>query len=184
MNNVMIDLETLAFDYDAVFPTIGACLFEPTTGEIGETFYRVIDWQSALDFGRTVDQKVLKWWMAQEPEAKAEILKDGDTIEQVLFDFGQWLPDDAIVWGNGPTFDIAKLETAYTKYLGIDMIPWEFHAIRCCRTIRDLCDPMITPQSIPFTGIKHHALHDAIHQAKYVSAMWQWLRPTQGKNNG
>ena len=32
--------------------------------------------------------------------------------------------------------------------------------------------------SMPFVGNQHNALDDAIHQAKYVSAIWQKLVPT------
>ena len=37
MNNVMKDLETIGNDYDGIFTAIGACVFDPNTGEIGDT---------------------------------------------------------------------------------------------------------------------------------------------------
>ncbi|WP_249537761.1 3'-5' exoribonuclease domain-containing protein, partial [Escherichia coli] len=33
--------------------------------------------------------------------------------------------------------------------------------------------------TIPFEGERHNALHDARYQAKYVSAIWQKLLPSQ-----
>ena len=176
MKHVMIDIETLGLAVKSTFTNIGAVMFDPNTGEIGEKFYQAIDWDSSFAAGRTVDQSVLKWWMSMDDDALAEILQDGEQLRDVLYSFGEWLPEDAIVWGNGATFDISKLESAYGDMFGKDMIPWEFHAVRDCRTIRDLAEPWIKVEDISFEGIKHHALYDAIHQAKYVSAMWRTLR--------
>lgn len=52
-----------------------------------------------------------------------------------------------------------------------------FYNERDVRTIVDLgqsigFDPK---RDMPFDGIKHDALADAIHQARYVSAIWQLL---------
>lgn len=172
--NVMVDLETLGRDYDAVFTNLGACMFDPLTGEIGDTYYQAIEWQSSIDAGRTIDAGTLHWWMSQDEEARKEILMPGLTLDWVLADFAAWLPatDDLRIWGNGPNFDIGKLETAY----GIAKIPWPYYAPRCVRTIRDLAEGIVDKNDVPFEGIKHHALHDAIHQASYVSRMTIALR--------
>ncbi|MFM4127453.1 3'-5' exonuclease, partial [Klebsiella quasipneumoniae subsp. similipneumoniae] len=53
--------------------------------------------------------------------------------------------------------------------------PWEYWNDRDVRTMVELgqaisFDPKTT---IPFEGSRHNALADAIHQAHYVSAIWQ-----------
>lgn len=172
MNHVMIDLETIGNDYDGIFTTIGACEFDPETGEIGRTFYESINWESAVEAGRTITPSTVKWWMAQTESARAEIVKEGLDLKVVLRLFAEWLPEDAIVWGNGPTFDIGKLETAFGYY----SIPWKFYNIRCVRTIRDLAEGLVDRDAIPIDGEKHNALSDALWQARYVSEMWRALR--------
>lgn len=172
MKHVMIDLETIGNDHNGLFTTIGACTFDPDTGEIGKQFYESINWESALAAGCTVTPDTIKWWMTQSEEARAEIVKTGINIDSALHLFKEWLPDNAVVWGNGPIFDIVKLESAYGYY----NVPWKFYNVRCVRTIRDLAKGKVNRDDIPFEGVKHNALDDAIHQAKYVSAMWQALR--------
>ncbi len=170
--HVMIDLETIGNDYNGIFTTIGACVFYPETGELGNTFYKHINWESAVEAGRTITPATIKWWMGQPEEARAEIVKEGSDIQEVLQSFAMWLPENPIVWGNGPTFDIGKLENAFGYY----NIPWKFQAIRCVRTIRALAKGRVDRALIPFEGVRHNAKDDAVHQAIYVSSMWQALR--------
>lgn len=170
---VMVDLETLGRDYDAVFVSIGACEFDPKTGEIGRTFYQNVDWQSSLDEGRTLDAGTLEWWMSQEKEALGAILAPGIPLVEALLNFAEWLPvsEDLGIWANGPNFDIGKLETAY----GIKNIPWPYWSPRCVRTISQLAEGLVGKHDMPFEGTQHNALDDAIYQATYVSKMYQAL---------
>ncbi|MFM2590025.1 3'-5' exoribonuclease domain-containing protein [Vibrio sp. TBV020] len=46
MKNLMIDLETMGNSSNAAIVSIGACFFEPSTGEIGEKFSRIISLES------------------------------------------------------------------------------------------------------------------------------------------
>jgi len=181
----MIDLETIGDDYDGVFTTIGAVMFNPESGKIGKTFYESVNWESAIEAGRTVTPKTIKFWMSQSDEARAEIVKDGKPLEVVLNDLRRFLPTDCIVWGRGPTFDISKLENAYGFY----NIPWNFRNIRCVRTVADIAEGLVERDDFEFAGEKHNALDDAIFQATYVSAMLQALKravseSTTGEDDG
>ena len=56
-------------------------------------------------------------------------------------------------------------------------MPWQWWNDRDVRTVVELgkaiaFDPK---RDMPFEGTRHNALADAIHQAKYVSAIWQKL---------
>lgn len=172
MNNAMIDLETIGNDYNGIFTNIGVCMFDPETEEIGPVFYRAVSWESSVEAGRTITPDTIKWWMGQDELARQELLRDGEPLGKVLEDLRDFLPGDVKVWGNGSNFDIGKLETAYGYY----NIPWKFWNIRDVRTVVDLAEGLVSRKDIPFTGTKHNALDDAIHQAKYVSKMIKALK--------
>lgn len=175
-NHVMIDLETLGIKTDAIVLEIGAVVFDITTGEIGNKFNATIDMQSSIDAGRTIDSPTLNWWMSQPIEIR-EIVFSGETPFSLALDrFYNWFPEGAYVWGNGPSFDISKLESAYEALNGPESYPWKFYNVRCVRTIRDLTKDVIDRNDIKIHGFKHTALADAIWQAKYVSKMYQVLK--------
>ena len=175
MTHVMIDLETLGTTSRSAWISIGAVCFDPDTGVIdtGNAFYRNVDWDSALR-GREVSGDTLKWWMRQDPAAKDAVIHAGWPIEAVLTALSEWLPEGCVVWGNGSSFDISMLEDTYHQY-GVT-VPWKFWNVRDVRTVVHLAQGLVERGSVPFEGTKHNALSDAIHQAKYVSAMWQALR--------
>jgi len=176
MTHNMIDLETLDTKPSAAFITVGACQFDPDTGEIGKTFYKRVDWGGAMDGGRTVSPETLKWWLAQSDGAREEICKDGEPLQIVLDDLRGFLGRGAIVWGNGATFDISILEHAY-KFKA----PWQFWNVRDVRTIVDLSSHLVDKRTLKFQGTAHNALDDAVHQARYVSNMWQLLKKGSGQ---
>jgi hypothetical protein len=174
MNNVMIDLETLGLTPNAAFISLGACRFSPETAQIGDSFYERINWETAMD-GREVTPATLRWWMQQGDDARLEIIKPGRNMKDVLDSLYFWLGSDCVVWGNGSTFDISILEDAY-RQCGIN-IPWKFWNVRDVRTVVDLAKGLVDKNDVAQEGTAHNALGDAVYQAKYVSKMWQALRP-------
>jgi len=182
MNHVMLDLETMGQGNNAAIVAIGAVFFEPTTGEIGDTFYRKIDLGSAAQFGE-IDPSTVLWWLKQSDEARAEITSnDAVELKHAIVDFTVWLHakceriNNRVVWGNGSSFDNVILSNAF-KALGYGK-PWRFWNDRDVRTVVELgrtlkgFDPK---RDMPFKGTAHNALDDAIHQAKYVSAIYKAL---------
>lgn len=176
MNHIMVDLETLGVQQDSIFISLGACRFNPNTGEIGEKFYERIDWDSSLAVERTVDASTLKWWLVQSAPARQEIIKAGKPLKEVLQRFGKWaLTQESFLWSNGVGFDISMLENAYRKIFG--QLPWEYWNARDVRTIRDLTGDKIDINRFNKNRrTVHNALDDAVYQATYVSAMWQLLK--------
>jgi len=177
MNHVMIDLETLGTAQDAAIISVGACRFDVMTGEIGDTFYRRVDWDSALKT-RSVTGSTIKWWLQQSKDAISEIVAPGLGYSEVLWSFSDWIrtttPGADRVWGNGSTFDISILENAFReKELPM---PWHYWNTRDVRTIADLASHLINKHEIPFEGTAHNALDDAKHQAKYVAAMYAAIK--------
>lgn len=179
LNHVMVDLETLGTKPDAAFISIGAVRFDPETGDIdnAHSFYRRIDWDSAVNTRlkkRTIEPSTIKWWMAQGADARKEILYSGEEYTKVMGDFYSWwvsFGGEMSIWGNGSTFDVSILTDAFNYNP-----PWQFWAARDVRTVVDLARGIVERDSIPFVGTQHNALDDAIHQAKYVSAMVMALR--------
>ena len=175
----MIDLETMGISNNAPIMSIGACFFDPKTGEIGNTFHEQVNLESANEYGATFDPSTIIWWMKQEDDARSKFYNnhEAQSIHEVLTIFNEFITKTTNTryvkpWGNGATFDLGILSNAY-----YGKTPWMFYNERDVRTIVDLgqsigFDPK---RDMPFDGIKHDALADAIHQAKYVSAIWQLL---------
>lgn len=182
LKNLMIDIETLGTRPNAPVTTIGACFFDPMTGEIGPEFYRKIDMVDAMRFG-SADADTIRWWLTQEREAQSELVKGKDLLADVLKDLAAFYNKgkDASVWGNGPTFDITILEYAYGKCLGLKA-PWPFWNVRDVRTVVQLAEGLVTkPGAFHEKGVAHNALDDCIFQIGYVSKMWQALRGVSQK---
>ncbi len=182
--HLMIDLETMGKKSNAPIVVIGAVFFDPQNGEIGPTFYIVISLVDAMDTGAVPDGSTIEWWLAQSSEARSAILVDQVKLVDALIQFREFIneySDEKFVqvWGNGATFDNTILRTSYER-LNIPC-PWRYYNDRDVRTIVELGKTIgfDARTVIPFEGVRHHALDDARHQAKYVTATIQKLIPNQ-----
>ncbi len=184
MNHLMIDLETMGTDASAPIAAIGAVFFEPSTGHTGARFYERVDFVTDISMGAVPDGETIKWWLKQGSEARAELVADGalriwDALTK-LRDFIEEhaLPNDLEllqVWGNGASFDCVLLRAAYGR---CDLeVPWKWWNDRDVRTVVEMGRSVgIDPKrNTAFRGTRHNALNDAIHQAAYVSEIWQRL---------
>lgn len=184
MQHLMLDLEFLGKPPLARLCTVGAVFFEPSTGEIGAQFYTRVQWAEELDQPLPFDASTVAWWMGQDAAATHEII-DGakrNTLAEALAGLSGFIEQfcgvkRVQVWGNGSDCDCVILGGAYKSLLMPS--PWQFWNTRDVRTIvqlaRDLRGVDIK-RAVPFQGVKHHALHDAIHQAQYVSHGYQLLK--------
>lgn len=165
MNHVMIDLETLGTTQDSVILQIGAVVFDLATGDNFNSFNIHIDIQSCLDKGLKIDADTLKWWMTQDRYAIYEVFKcpEETSLEVALNRFAYFLSTvkaPIIPWGNGSSFDLGILSTAFKK-CGITL-PWNFWNERDVRTLLMFDDSV--KQKVPFKGTKHNAIDDCLHQ--------------------
>ncbi|MEG8393547.1 3'-5' exoribonuclease [Klebsiella pneumoniae] len=179
--HVMVDLETMGKKHNAPIVAIGAVVFDPATGSIGESFYKVVCFESSVNWGAVIDPSTVIWWLKQSSEARSAIVND-DAIPllDALLQFREFVSDNvaggskkAQVWGNGASFDNSILRSSYDCIA--EDYPWEYWNDRDVRTMVEIgqaisFDPKTT---IPFEGSRHNALADAIHQARYVSGIWQ-----------
>ncbi|MCZ9131690.1 3'-5' exoribonuclease [Escherichia albertii] len=179
--HMMIDLETMGKNPDAAVISIGAIFFDPQTGNIGPEFSKTIDLDTA---GGVIDRDTVKWWLKQSREAQSAILADEIPLDNALLQLREFIDENSgeffvQVWSNGTSFDNVILRRSYERQ-GIPC-PWHYCNDRDVRTIVELGGAMDfdARTAIPFEGERHNALDDARYQAKYVSAIWQKLIPSQ-----
>ncbi|ELJ9856998.1 3'-5' exoribonuclease [Escherichia coli] len=179
--HLMIDLETMGKNPDAPIISIGAIFFDPQTGDMGPEFSKTIDLDTA---GGVIDRDVIKWWLKQSREAQSAIMTDEIPLDDALLQLREFIDENSgeffvQVWGNGANFDNVILRRSYERQ-GIPC-PWRYCNDRDVRTIVELGKAIDfdARTAIPFEGERHNALDDARYQAKYVSAIWQNLIPSQ-----
>ncbi|MBG9434641.1 3'-5' exoribonuclease, partial [Klebsiella pneumoniae] len=119
--HVMVDLETMGKKHNAPIVAIGAVVFDPATGSIGESFYKVVCLESSVNWGAVIDPSTVIWWLKQSSEARSAIVND-DAIPllDALLQFREFVSDNvaggskkAQVWGNGASFDNSILRSSY-----------------------------------------------------------------------
>lgn len=177
--NVMIDLETLSTHKNAAIIEIGAVEFNKNTGEIGETLDIVINPNDWCNNDRHVDGETIQWWFKQDSKTRKRFITKQNYIEYCTLKLAlqklryfiidcDTVDDDknVVVWGNGSSFDIAILESAY-EHVGIQ-IPWKYWSVNDVRTIVDL-NPKIKENTKFEKGIRHNAISDCQYQIKYLT---------------
>ena len=174
----MIDLETLGTQPGAPIIAVGICGFDPDIGAIGEGMEVAIDFDKACQSPFEVSGATIQWWLQQSDEARVKVTRGNHSVHEALKWVDSYLSysdkKNLCVWGNGSTFDISILQYAFRQF-GIP-VPWSFRNVRDVRTIVDVASVYMSRDDFPFEGVKHSALDDAKHQARYVSRMWQALR--------
>ena len=174
MKDVMVDLETMGCGYRAAIVAIGAVRFDPVLNVISDNFYRTIALSSCQAAGQTIDASTVLWWMAQEPAARGEVVNGEFDLDVALAEFAGFLAKNAHVWGNGSNFDNRILREAY-ELVG-QPCPWHYRGDRDMRTIVALAKSLGITANIIVSGTKHHALDDAVYQAKVVNAIYAQIR--------
>lgn len=186
MTNIMIDIETLGIQSNSAILSIGAVKFniiDEFVEDYGKNvFHAYINPTSCLEKGLTYNQSTLDWWKEQDKKAQDKIVKessDGSDIEYVLQKFSEWLSinelDYTQVWGNGSSFDISILESAF-RACNLP-IPWKYYNVRDVRTIAWLA---AVKERVNFiernkATLEHDALSDAIAQCKDVQNYYKIL---------
>ncbi|HDJ0423282.1 TPA: 3'-5' exoribonuclease [Escherichia coli] len=180
-HHLMIDLETMGKNPDAPINALAGKFFDPATGEMGPEFSKTIDLETS---GGVIDRDTIKWWLKQSREAQSAILTDEIPLDDALLQLREFIDENSgeffvQVWGNGANFDNFILRRSYERQ-GIPC-PWRYTNDRDVRTMvaLGLVMDFDARSVITFEGERHNALHDARYQAKYVSAIWQKLIPSQ-----
>lgn len=195
--HVVLDLETLGTDSDAAIMTIGACAIDiskpldlpDAPDHYPNTFYaRVSNHAKAPDLVGAINVDTVRWWLQQPANASIELCH-GDAIPlgDALDKFTAWFADiindtqSICVWGNGASFDNVILRSAYIRanryaptYVRDNTTPWPWWNDRDLRTALMFAPAGFT-KAAPV--VAHHALHDAVAQARNLHAVLHplWL---------
>lgn len=188
--DVSFDLETWGKRAGCDLRSIGAVVFNPHTGHVSPAgspgaFYVAVEnptrpgphsWSPPIyEYALTRDPETVQWWGEQSPEAQAAFSNPVDLMDGLQM-FSEWLktmcsdPRDLRMWSHGSAFDAPILEAAYHA-VGLP-VPWHYRSPRDTRTAFDMAG--IEDHSAHLTActtgaeVWHHALHDAIVQARAV----------------
>jgi len=172
--HIMVDIETGDTKSTALIRSIGACEFDLLTGKIGKKFYINIDWDSCLYAGLTVSQDTMEWWEKQSTQAK-EIFNTPPPVplEIGLLELSTWydlLRGKPDVWYNPATFDGEILTNAYAAVGYKFFHHWSKET--CLKSVLKTITALtgFKKTNIPFMGVRHNALDDAVYQATYLAA--------------
>ena len=161
--NLMLDIETLGTNPNAIVLSIGAVFF--TKGGLKETFYVELNKEDQVSRGRRSTPSTVEWWNTRGIPIPGDASCNNTVVLKQLQEFindGQiFHGKDVKVWGNGSSFDVTIMEHLFSIY-NIEA-PWKFFNVRDVRTIVDLY-----PKCRPREENPHHALEDAKNQAKWV----------------
>ncbi len=185
--DLMIDLETLSTQTDAVMLSIGAVLFTADQDEHGyprKQFYGLPSLYSQQRLGLHIEPNTLRWWLKQSDEARAEFAYMDDnnlvSIQKVLMALSEFICDykPKRVWSHGATFDLPILAMAYDKcQMECPFKYWD------CRDTRTLFDLLGEPKNgtlgqllKPGGKTAHNAVIDCENQANAVNYAWRKLK--------
>jgi hypothetical protein len=181
MDSIMLDLETLATTADAVILSIGACKFDMKSGEIDDAcFYTIVNTDQPR---RHISPETLSWWITQSDDAQVVFTStEKIMLHEALLEFSDWVDNENyLLWSNGADFDIPILNHALHEHRMNPVVKHYNH--RCFRTYKNIFNSVPKP---PMDGIKHNALADAIHQARWLIDMERFrlggemMAPTKG----
>lgn len=163
------DLETLGTTARSIIAAIGLAVFD-IDGKIVGTFKRKVRIDNQV--GRTFTQDTMLFWLSQSKEAIdltfGEEAVNLDVALCELWDFiHKYKTDSFEIYGNPGKFDVAILEDAYQQ--SCLNVPWDHWQTGCMKELKKVSTNAW--RTIPFEGVKHDCLADAIHQAKVIHMM-------------
>jgi len=121
--HLMVDIEAFGKKADSPVVSIGAVFFDPSTGNTGSEFYKVISLESAMASGGVPDASTILFWLKASPEARSElVMDDAIPLDDALLQLNEFIAENAAngpeyvqVWGNGATYDNVLLEASYDR---------------------------------------------------------------------
>ncbi|EKH9212890.1 3'-5' exoribonuclease [Vibrio parahaemolyticus] len=180
------DIETLAKSPNAKIGAIGVVLVDVVEGREAGRFYTPVCLDSQPD--RVEDQDTVEWWEQQReafPEAYTQMYAEDIarmSLPAALEALSAFLKcnfgDKKIQFmGNGSEFDNVILAHAYEE--AELEVPWHHAGNQSLRTVVWMGRVLrgVDPKySVEFIGTKHHALHDAAHEGRYLLDVFKHFR--------
>lgn len=170
MNHLMIDIETLSLEPNAVVFQIGAVVFDMSGNINSEAIYHV-DILPQIMKGRHFDPETQKWWMQQDPSAWWRQLLNTNTVEFAIFGINDLHEQYqcSSVWANSPSFDCVTLRSL-AKDFGTEL-RWDFRSEMDLRSLKKISSVLGFRESESVKAT-HNAVKDCVDQVKKVAFYW------------
>lgn len=171
----MVDIETLGNGPTSLILSIGAVEFDPYSDDVGEGFHCIVDIESCLQAGLTVDASTICWWMTQSEEARNLFNRQSEALSltSALIALKQYMAgisNAPIMWCNGSNFDAPILDNAFRK---VDLAsPWQYYNVRDYRTIKAAIPKKLFDTIRVTPLVAHDAYHDALAQARTLQGIY------------
>lgn len=165
--SIMMDLETLSTETNAVILSLGAVKFDDTSLKIDRdrSIYLKFDIdQQTATLNRDISDNTMKWWKKQSldsPEIVESAFSTDDrkSVEECLDELSKFCWNAGYIWSQG-SFDVNIMEHLYQQ---MDRpAPWRYYQICDSRTLFNFVDGSLDRSN------HHDALEDAISQASGV----------------
>lgn len=173
MAQFMIDIETMAVSlHNSLVLSVAAVSFSlsssgPTIGE-GRVWFPSL--RSQLAIGRTADPETVRWWAAQDAEARRSWeLGEECSLGILIGAMTEFMGNGPEVWANGAAFDFGNLENL-ARDGARRQPPWRYNAVRDARTIYALPQRHEVPDNLKF--VPHEPLDDCRLQVWRLWCHW------------
>ena len=182
MNDIMLDIETLSTNSNAVILSIGAVQFDLKSGEVGKSFHVKLHTEEQVKNGGVVSPSTAKWWSEQTQEAQ-DMVFSGERLKMLdaLKQFNNWISDnfkdtdDTRMWGNGATFDNVIVRNLYSRCNLPFVLPyWCDTDVRTLTQLEDY--DKVKELTGPFIGVKHDAIDDCKHQIRMCKIAYDLVK--------
>lgn len=180
MNHLVIDLINTSKTQSSPLCAIEAVFFEPSTGQIGKTFYSSIDIRKAQSLKGHLSIRTAFDWMKKDPHWRAEVLSATAAEEDVLCDLAAFIANNItpqntalFVWFKDTPEKLVSLRYAVDRSDVSGIFP-DGTKYRCIRSLLDLAAATdYAPHAR--SALVRYTLTDARYQAEQVCEIWQRL---------
>lgn len=172
--HIMCDLETLGTGPNAAVLSAALVVFDddkPLSLHFDGVYYRAKPSTITGD----IDADTVVWWMQQSDDARKKFSEEIGAVDEAtragLIQMFLDTHKDALLWGNGASFDNVILRSLFKRH---NLVwPIKYNNDRCYRTVKALFPQVPKPE---FRGTPHDAWDDAVNQAEHLYAILQHLR--------
>ena len=165
--HVSLDIEACG----EIVLSLGACVFDPATGEAASSLYIVPSIDRQLRYGLRPDAGALIWLLKQSDQARKAITDAQADPASEFDEFRKWWPSpEAWCWAYPTSFDLPVVERAMKAF--DKRPPWKWTKTMDGRTLWQLAiarDADMAKIERESNSAEHHALFDAQQQARWYA---------------